>query len=317
MSVAKYLQNSAFVALAAAIAITALPSAASAREEDERNNVFERRAEQVQRRNEQRAEQVDRRAEQRATQIDRRAEQRAAQVERRGDQAAAQAARRGDWGQARQVDRRSEQAVRQIEQRGDWRAQQAERRGDQRAAQIERRGDWRGQVQQRDTRNGTYVDQNRNRAYTVDGRRDGNDWRNDGRRGDDRWRDNDRRDDNNWQYQRRGDNDRRYDNNYQRWDRRWRSNDRYDWQRYRDRNRIVFRIGTYYSPYRSYSYRRLGIGYVLDQLFFGSRYWINDPWQYRLPQVYGPYRWVRYYDDVLLVDIYSGEVVDVIYDFFW
>ena len=32
---------------------------------------------------------------------------------------------------------------------------------------------------------------------------------------------------------------------------------------------------------------------------------------------HGPYRWVRYYDDVLLVDIYSGEVVDVIYDFFW
>ena len=31
----------------------------------------------------------------------------------------------------------------------------------------------------------------------------------------------------------------------------------------------------------------------------------------------GPYRWVRYYDDALLVDIYSGEVVDVIYDFFW
>ena len=55
----------------------------------------------------------------------------------------------------------------------------------------------------------------------------------------------------------------------------------------------------------------------LGNLFFGSRYWINDPWRYRLPEVYGPYRWVRYYDDVLLVDIYSGEVVDVIYDFFW
>ena len=52
-------------------------------------------------------------------------------------------------------------------------------------------------------------------------------------------------------------------------------------------------------------------------MFFGSRYQINDPWRYRLPAVYGPYRWVRYYDDVLLVDIYSGEVVDVIYDFFW
>jgi hypothetical protein len=28
-------------------------------------------------------------------------------------------------------------------------------------------------------------------------------------------------------------------------------------------------------------------------------------------------RWVRYYDDVLLVDVYTGEVVDVIHDFFW
>ena len=58
-------------------------------------------------------------------------------------------------------------------------------------------------------------------------------------------------------------------------------------------------------------------GYFLDELFYGQNYWIADPWQYRLPEVYGPYRWVRYYDDALLVDIYSGEVVDVIYDFFW
>jgi len=26
---------------------------------------------------------------------------------------------------------------------------------------------------------------------------------------------------------------------------------------------------------------------------------------------------VRYYDDAVLVNIYTGEVVDVIYDFFW
>ncbi|MCB2084486.1 MAG: RcnB family protein [Sphingomonadaceae bacterium] len=79
----------------------------------------------------------------------------------------------------------------------------------------------------------------------------------------------------------------------------------------------MFRIGTYYSPYRGYRYRRLSIGFYLDDLFFGSRYWISDPWHYRLPEVYGPYRWVRYYDDVLLVNTYTGEVVDVIYDFFW
>ncbi|WP_281363134.1 RcnB family protein [Parasphingopyxis algicola] len=51
--------------------------------------------------------------------------------------------------------------------------------------------------------------------------------------------------------------------------------------------------------------------------FFGSRYLINDPWQYRLPAAYGPYRWIRYYDDVLLVDVRNGYVVDVIHDFFW
>ena len=79
----------------------------------------------------------------------------------------------------------------------------------------------------------------------------------------------------------------------------------------------MFRLGAYYSPYRNYSYRRLSIGFFLDSLFYSNRYWINDPWRYRLPEVYGPYRWVRYYDDALLVDVYSGEVVDVIHDFFW
>lgn len=102
-----------------------------------------------------------------------------------------------------------------------------------------------------------------------------------------------------------------------RWDRKWRDNSRYNWSHYRNSNRNIFRIGTYYSPYRNYYYRPLNIGFFLDSLFYSNRYWINDPWQYRLPEVYGPYRWVRYYDDVLLVDIYSGEVVDVIRNFFW
>ncbi|QYU71092.1 RcnB family protein [Leptolyngbya sp. 15MV] len=61
----------------------------------------------------------------------------------------------------------------------------------------------------------------------------------------------------------------------------------------------------------------MSIGFTLSNLFYSNRYWINDPWQYRLPAVYGPYRWVRYYDDVLLVNTYTGEVVDVIHDFFW
>lgn len=101
------------------------------------------------------------------------------------------------------------------------------------------------------------------------------------------------------------------------WDPDWRRDNRYDWQGWRNSHRDVYRLGRYNPPYRSYGYRRLSIGFFLDGGFFGSNYWIGDPWQYRLPPAYGPYRWVRYYDDALLVDTYTGEVVDVIYDVFW
>ena len=104
---------------------------------------------------------------------------------------------------------------------------------------------------------------------------------------------------------------RRWDHNH------WRRDTRYNWSGYRSNHRDLYRAGRYYSPYSNYRYSRLNIGIFLNSGFYGNRYWINDPWQYRLPEVYGPYRWVRYYDDVLLVDIYSGEVVDVIHDFFW
>ena len=108
-----------------------------------------------------------------------------------------------------------------------------------------------------------------------------------------------------------------YRDGHREWNRDWRRDRRYDWYSYRNAYRSHYRMGTYYAPYRHYSYRRLSIGFFLDSMFFGNRYWLDDPWSYRLPEVYGPYRWVRYYDDVLLVDIYSGRVVDVIYDFFW
>ena len=101
------------------------------------------------------------------------------------------------------------------------------------------------------------------------------------------------------------------------WNRDWRQDHRYDWQGWRNAHRDTYRLGRYNPPYNHYSYRRLGIGFTLDNVFFGSSYWIGDPWSYRLPEAYGPYRWVRYYDDALLVDVYSGEVVDVIYDVFW
>ena len=105
---------------------------------------------------------------------------------------------------------------------------------------------------------------------------------------------------------------------YRNWNRsHWRNDHRYNWQNYRRSHRNIYRLNRYYAPYRDYSYRRLGIGFVLNSLFYSNRYWINDPGYYRLPPVYGPYRWVRYYDDALLVDIYTGRVVDVIHGIFW
>lgn len=101
-----------------------------------------------------------------------------------------------------------------------------------------------------------------------------------------------------------------------RWANHWRHDRRYDWRRHRDRNRFIFRIGFYSDPF-GYNYRRLGLGSYLYPSYYHSNYWINDPWQYRLPPAYGPYRWVRYHNDALLIDIYSGEVVDVIHGFFW
>ncbi|MBU2588998.1 MAG: RcnB family protein, partial [Alphaproteobacteria bacterium] len=110
------------------------------------------------------------------------------------------------------------------------------------------------------------------------------------------------------------DSDRR---DYRRWDRGWRSNRSYNWVDYRRANHFVYRPGAYYAPYRSHRYNRLQIGFFLHSAFYQPRFYISDPYTYRLPPTYAPYQWVRYYDDVLLVDMATGEVVDTIYDFFW
>jgi len=107
-----------------------------------------------------------------------------------------------------------------------------------------------------------------------------------------------------------------YDN--RNWSRDWRNNGRYNWQSYRTYNRDIFRLPRYYAPSGwGYGYQRFGIGFTLSSLLFDRSYWIDDPEYYRLPPVYGPYEWVRYYNDALLVDIRSGYVVDVVYDIFW
>ncbi len=326
MKIQKLLKTSGLAALSASIALAALPAELSAQSNNGWNNRGERasaqrsgnrsdRANRIERRGNDRAQRIERRSERRAERVERQGDRRAAAVQRRTNDAPARVERQGDRRSA-QIDRRSEQRANRIENRGDRVARNEQIRAGQRADNARdrdgnrdrdrdynsRRGIYsntarehgyrepnatnnRGdRLRAEQRRNRTYADRDRNRTYRDRNYRDG-------------YRDNDR--------------------DHRHWDRRWRDNNRYNWHDHRRAHRNIYRLGRYYSPYRSWSYRRLSIGFNLDTLFYSSRYWIDDPWQYRLPPAYGPYRWVRYYDDALLVDTYSGEVVDVIYDFFW
>jgi len=100
------------------------------------------------------------------------------------------------------------------------------------------------------------------------------------------------------------------------WNHDWRSDRRHDWQNHRRRHRSLFHFGFYYDPF-GWGYRPYSIGWRMWPSYYRSSYWLNDPWQYRLPYAPPGYRWIRYYDDAVLVDTWDGQVVDVIYNFFW
>lgn len=94
-------------------------------------------------------------------------------------------------------------------------------------------------------------------------------------------------------------------------DRNWGQN---DWRGYRDRNRAVYARSNWRAPFRYQSFRP---GVTIGRPYFAQRYWINDPYRYRLPAVRGNQRWVRHYNDVLLVDYRRGRVINVIRNFYW
>lgn len=100
------------------------------------------------------------------------------------------------------------------------------------------------------------------------------------------------------------------------WNTAWRNNSRYDWQNHRHHHRSLFHLGFYFDPF-GWNYYPYQIGWRMWPSYYSSRYWINDPWYYRLPYAPAGYRWIRYWNDALLVDTWTGEVVDVIPSFFW
>ncbi len=309
MAAKSILKNGVVAALAAAIAATAVPASASAQEDRRENrggwgSGAQRSGAQAQQRSPERQQ----------------APQQRVEAPRAQPQAQAQPSWQG----------RGNGSVQQGTPRrdGNWTGNQGRPNPGNGAvvARPDRNGtpSWQNNDRNRDQNR----ERNRNGGWNTDRNGQGTpSWRNNDRDRNGDWnrnRDWNRDRNNNWNRDRNGGwnrNDNRGwgqgNSNYRRWNNDWRRDNRYNWSSWRNQHRDHYRGGYYSAPYRGYNYSRLSIGIFLGSPFYQERYWISDPGSYRLPDAYGPYRWVRYYDDVLLIDTYSGEVVDVIYDFFW
>jgi Ni/Co efflux regulator RcnB len=87
-----------------------------------------------------------------------------------------------------------------------------------------------------------------------------------------------------------------------------------EWRGYRNSNRAIYRRGNWRSPYRYTAFRP---GITIGRGYYAPRYYINDWYRYRLPRPGNNLRWVRHYDDVLLINIRTGRIVDVQRGFYW
>jgi len=96
------------------------------------------------------------------------------------------------------------------------------------------------------------------------------------------------------------------------WDRD--SGERHEW-RYRGEVRPGYRVAPYRYP-RGWGYRSWRVGERLPFQFLTSYYFL-DAYAYDLPPAHYGYRWVRYGSDALLVNVYTGEVEDVVYGIFY
>ena len=91
---------------------------------------------------------------------------------------------------------------------------------------------------------------------------------------------------------------------------------RQDWRDYRNTNPGAFHRGGYRGP-NGFRYRPVTPGYRFAPGYYGRNYWVNDWQNYRLARPLGYQRWVRYGNDVVLVDIRSGTVVSSYNGFFF
>ncbi|HZF15151.1 MAG TPA: RcnB family protein [Steroidobacteraceae bacterium] len=203
---------------------------------------------------------------------------------------------------------------------GNW---QTDRHGDDsRNARDPRNGDGQGH-RSTDWNRDRAHDRNDNRNgdphWSGDHRSDdhGNDWNHDGnhdrsdnRNGDAHWS-GDHSSGNHW----RDDHGRDW-----RHDRHWYDHYRVNHYRYYGGHyfaRQRFYFGLYYAPFPYYRARFwLGDAW-LPGAYYDAQYVIGDYWQFDLYDPPAGCRWVRVGNDALLVDTWSGQVVDHVYDVFW
>jgi len=99
---------------------------------------------------------------------------------------------------------------------------------------------------------------------------------------------------------------------------RWQHGDR--WQRGRLPpvfwSQQRYHLRPYRAPY-GYYVRDWGFGDFLPRGWFGNDYWIGDFLDYDLPYPPPGYEWVRVGDDALLVDRFTGRIVQVVRGIFW
>jgi len=77
-----------------------------------------------------------------------------------------------------------------------------------------------------------------------------------------------------------------------------------------------FRVSPYRAPY-GFFVRSWGFGDFLPRGWYGEPYWIDDFIDYDLPYPPPGYEWVRVGPDALMVDRYTGRIIQVVRGIFW
>lgn len=98
-------------------------------------------------------------------------------------------------------------------------------------------------------------------------------------------------------------------------DRRDRRTDRREsWRDYRSAHRDRFEARHWTAPFR---YQHFDVGARVRPGYYAPHYVIRDYGHYGLRRPAYGLRWVRHYDDVLLINLRTGRVVTVYHNFFW